>query len=105
LLAGIRVSLQTGTDLEILSLNENEIDLMPRLDALYPDVLVFDMTNGQPSFTLELVKHYPALTLIGVDLTQNNILMLSSQQPQVLTMDDLVNVIDRRHNADPSQSR
>lgn len=66
---------------------ENESDVCP------PDVIVFDMSAAVPEFAIPLINSYPGITLIGVDLAKNEMLVLSGRQCPLLTAEDLVEVI------------
>ncbi len=92
-MAGVKASLQSIPDLQVTSVDESVPDALQRFDELHPDVIIFDLTNGQPACALQVVKKYPALTLIGIDPSQDHLLVLSSRQHQVLTMDALTQAI------------
>ena len=64
------------------------------VDATLPDVVIFDLAMAQPEFAMVLWKAQPRLLLIGVDLTTGQALVLSGQPSRLLTMDDLLQVIE-----------
>jgi DNA-binding NarL/FixJ family response regulator len=98
-MAGLHVSLQRFPDLDISAVEERGWHALQPLIGKRVDAVVFDLSNGQPEFVLELIKRYPAVVLIGVDPTKDRALVLSSQQPQVLTMQDLVQAINGLPNS------
>jgi hypothetical protein len=61
---------------------------------LKPDVAIFDLAAGQPDIALALWKAQPNLMVIGVDLSADKALVLSGKESLVLTLEDLVNVIE-----------
>ena len=60
----------------------------------HADVVIFDLAMAQPEFAIALWKAQPRLLLIGVDLTTGQALVLSGQPSRLLTMDDLLQVIE-----------
>ncbi len=92
--SSIGASLQGRAGLQVLSVDATLPDATERLDALKPDVVVFDLAAAQPEFAIALWKARPRLLLIGVDLTTSQVLVLSGQPARLLTMDDLLQVIE-----------
>ncbi len=64
-----------------------------RLRQLRPDVVLFDLAAAQPDTVIPLMKELPDLLLIGVDLANQQALVLSGEQPKLVTTDDFVRLI------------
>jgi hypothetical protein len=74
-----------------------EVDLSEIFDkAPLPDVVLFDIETAQSHFVLSLIHDYPAIIFIGVDLRRNQMLVLSGESSRLLTIEDLVTVIEKR---------
>ena len=73
-------------------------DLAQQIRSLAPDVLVFDLASAHPDYAIALLKEHPRLLLIGVDVMNARMLVLSGQQSQALTIDDLTRVIETYPN-------
>ncbi len=86
-------SLQGISGLSILSLDAGLPDAVQRLQALKPDIVMFDLATAHPDFAITLWKTYPGLLLIGVDLPGGELLVLSGCREQVLNVSDLVEII------------
>ena len=93
--SSIGASLQGRAGLQVSSVDAALPDAASRLGALQPDVIIFDLAVTQPEFALALWKARPRLVLIGVDLTNGHAFVLSSQSSRLLTMDDLLQMIER----------
>lgn len=63
-------------------------------EATPPDIILFDLAQGQPHFTFSLLRNHPRVTLIGIDLMSNTMLVLSGKQSRLLTPEDLVEVMN-----------
>jgi hypothetical protein len=92
--SSIGASLQGRADLQVSSVDATAPEVMDRLRALQPDVVIFDLAAARPEFAITLWKAQPRLLLIGVDLLTHQALMLSSQPSRLLTLDDLLHVIE-----------
>jgi hypothetical protein len=93
-MSSIGASLQGRAGLEMSNVDAALPDAASRLRALQPDVIIFDLAVAQPEFAIALWKAQPRLLLIGVDLKTGQALVLSSQPSRLLTMDDLLQVIE-----------
>jgi hypothetical protein len=92
--SSIGASLQGRAGLEVMCVDLTLPDAAARLTALQPDVIIFDLAVAHPEFAIALWKAQPRLLLIGVDLTSGQALVLSNQPSRLLTMDDLLQVIE-----------
>jgi len=92
--SSIGASLQGRAGLEVKYVDATLPNAASRLGALQPDVIIFDLAVAYPEFAIALWKAQPRLLLIGVNLTTGHALVLSGQPSRLLTMDDLLQVIE-----------
>jgi len=69
-----------------------------RLSVLLPDVLIFDLAapdspTSDLHFPASILQEHPGISLIGLDLNSNKVLVLSGQEHTVLAINDLAQVI------------
>ncbi len=93
LMAGVKASLLPYADLQITEVDEERWQRLRPSLGTNVDAVVFDLSSDEPQFVLELIKHFPGVLLIGIDASRDRALVLSSQQPQVLTVQELVQAI------------
>jgi len=89
----IGASLQQQPGINIQRIEGLSSEVVTKLEAAPPDVILFDLTGAQPQFTIPLLQHHPMITLIGIDLAGNKMLVVSSEQSSLLTADDLLKII------------
>ena len=94
----IGASLQQKPEFQVQEIKGLFSDIMDKLDAAPPDVILFDVASAQPDFAIPLLRKHPTILLIEVDLTNNKMLLLSSEQSRLMTTDDLAQVIDGGFN-------
>ena len=90
----IAASLREKPEFQVRQIQGLPPDIIDRLEADLPDVIMFDLAVDQPPFAVSLLNNHPRLLLIGVDLTSNKMLVLSGQQSRLLKVEDLVKVIE-----------
>jgi hypothetical protein len=71
-------------------------DALHRLNKVGPDVVLFDLTLAQPDFSITVLRRNPGLLLIGIDLKNDKVLVLSGEEARLLTQEDLMHMIERR---------
>ena len=67
-----------------------------RLAEGVPDVLIFDLTNGSESHILPLLLKNPGLLLIGLDTECNRAVLVSGQEAQSLTLNQIREIVEGR---------
>jgi len=93
-MSSIGASLQKRPEFQVKQIKRCLPDVLDRLEADLPDAILFDLAAGQPDFAINLMRKHPTVMLIGVDLLDNQMLVLSGQQSRLLTADDLAQVME-----------
>jgi len=60
-----------------------------------PDVLIFDLTDTCESHILPLLFKNPHLLLIGLDTAYNQAVLVSGQEAQSLTLDEIREIVEK----------
>jgi DNA-binding NarL/FixJ family response regulator len=89
----IEVSLKGRQNLDVVRIDGKVRDLTKRLDAVHPDVIIFDLAMPQSGFMFRFLKEHPGVPLIGLDLSNTATLVLSSQLYRARSADDLAQII------------
>jgi len=95
-IAGVEASLKDRPGLEVVRIAPSFPNAGQRLSAIRPDAIILDLAAHHSEFTLPFLKKHPDLPLIGLDVTSNTIIVLSSQWYTALTANDLAQVIQMR---------
>ncbi len=85
--------LERRAGLEVVRIDPRSPDAVRRVGDLLPDVAIVDLTTAQ-SEPILLLRKYPGLLLIGVDLNSNELMVLSGEPACPLTMENFVRVIE-----------
>lgn len=80
---------------------ETTAEAAARVLAFEPAVVIFDLATGLPDNTVLRPLAHKHVTLLGVDLAGPHMLVLSGEQTQLLTLDDLVRVLALTPEEDP----
>jgi len=89
----IGASLQKRPGLQVQQIEGLLSEIVTKLNAAPPDVILFDLAGGQPQFAIPLLQNHPMVTLIGIDLASEKMLVLSGEQSRLLTEEDLMKTI------------
>jgi hypothetical protein len=95
-MAGIVASLKADTTLEVLGIDLDSPGAQQSLDRNDLTTIVFDLSDPPLRLDVILLRDRPGLLLIGVDPSRDEMLVLSSQPAQALSIADLVSVIHRK---------
>jgi DNA-binding NarL/FixJ family response regulator len=95
LLSGVAYSLAQQPDLQVVQATHDWPDAAPRLEALQPSVIIFDLTSQAESHFLPMLVHNPGLLLVGLDPEHSQAVMLSGQTVGPLTLDRMIQIIER----------
>ena len=76
----------------------------PELDALKPDILLFDLETTHPESVLSLLETHLALLLIGISPGINLVKVWSIRELREVSMQDLLKVIKSEAKDSPVSS-
>jgi DNA-binding NarL/FixJ family response regulator len=98
LMAGVEASLRDRPEMDARRIDATSSDVAQRLDALQPDVVIFDLTAADsplsdPHFPAAILQQGPGISLIGLDPNSNKALVLSGHERTVLAANDLAQAI------------
>ena len=94
ILAGVRASLESCPDLQVLFLDRSLQEPLDAIGAWCPATFVFDMDAVQPDFQLSLLQQ-PGLLLVGIDPKTHQALVWSGREEAAVVAADLISLIDR----------
>lgn len=103
-MAGIAASLAADSSLDVMRLNPRSPSTRQSMNELDPTVIAFDLNDPDPGLDITLLRERPGLLLIGVDLSSNELMVLSGHAVQALSVADLVKVIHRQASTQESDS-
>jgi hypothetical protein len=98
-LAGIKAEFENLLTLELVSMDAGSPDVAGQIRASSPCLVLFDLTEAQTASTLTelssmtFLRGLPGLQLIGVDLSSDELLVLSSYPLPVYNLAELIKVI------------
>ncbi len=92
----IGASLQQKPEFQVQKIEGLLPEILEKLEAAPPDVILFDLAVAQPDFAIPLLRKHPTILLIGVDLVSNNMLVVSGEQSRLVTTGDLAQMIISR---------
>jgi hypothetical protein len=94
MMSAIGISLREKAEFQVQQFEMALLDIAKTPNAAWPDVVLFDLATAPHDLAISLLQHHPATTLIGIDLTNNKMLVVSGEQSHLATADDLVKVIE-----------
>jgi hypothetical protein len=92
-MATVAASLNADQGLEVICVDPRSPTARQYLRELNPAAIAFDLNDPPQSMDDILLRQRPDLLLIGVDPTNDEILVLSSRPQQARSASDLVSVI------------
>lgn len=92
ILGTLEASLKRHPQMEIRVLSA-PFPTVEELQALAPDVILFDVAAPRPEAAFALLETYPGLLMIGIDPSSDEMLLLTSHPVQALAIHDLVHLI------------
>ncbi len=91
--AGVAAELGTMPDLLIERINPAGLRTFAQLRSTCPTVLILDLATTHADLVLTCLMECPTLVLIGLDLQDSRVVVLSSQFFPVTTVQDLTRLI------------
>jgi hypothetical protein len=85
----------TRAGLRVVQLDPGQPDSAERLRAGCPRIVIFDRAFAPAEFAFRLLTENSDVLLIGIDLDRDSMLVLSGQQPRLLTTEDLLGLINK----------
>jgi DNA-binding NarL/FixJ family response regulator len=94
----MEASLRDQPGLDVVRIDASLPTVAQRLSALRPDVVIFDLAAPNSPFSnlhfpSSILQKHPGISLIGLDVNSNKVLVLSGQEHTVLAANDLAQVI------------
>jgi hypothetical protein len=97
-MAGIAASLKEDPGLEVFCISPDAPNTRQRLEEENLSAIVFDLSDPPLQVDITLFHDRPELVLIGIDLSKDELLVLSGQSAKALSMADLVSVIHKNES-------
>jgi hypothetical protein len=94
ILGTVGASLRGYADLEVIPLSA-PLPGMHALDALSPDVILFDLQADRPEAAFALLGVRPDLLLVGIDPSSDQVLMWGGRQLSSVSTQELVQAITK----------
>lgn len=95
-LAGVETSLRNREEFDVVRIDTTLLNVEQRLKSLHPNVIIFDCGDARldtlPGMT-QLLKESPGVIVIGLDLTSNDVIVLSGQSHSATRVEDLIEAI------------
>ena len=95
-LSTIGACLQQKPEFRVVRIEGSLADFLKKMGAARSEVILFDLATEQAHFAVSLMHHHPEIKLVGVDLMCNKMLVLSGEPSRLLTIEDLVTVIEQK---------
>lgn len=93
LLSAIGAILQAQPGFEVRTIEDSRLVITDKPDHIPPDVIVFDLAATRPRFASPMINAHPTILMIGVDLANNRMLVLSGKEFVLLTEENMVRAI------------
>ncbi len=94
--SSIGASLATRPEFELVRFGGNLTDVARWIDAVAPDVVIFDIAGASECPVIGPLRH-PGRLLIGCDLLSHHMVIVSGEQVDLSTTEDLLRVFARHH--------
>jgi hypothetical protein len=95
ILATIGTFLQNREELEVVHIDANVPGSFDLVQAISPDVILFDLATLHTDTALSFLEVQPRLLLVGINLINGTMLVLCGHYAPAMTVDDLFQTILR----------
>ncbi len=92
----IGASLAGQGDFELLRFSGTPADIAVWIDSVAPDAVIFDIAGAAECSVMGPVRR-PGLLLLGFDLCAHEMLVISGEQVEFSTTEDLLRVLSQHH--------
>ncbi len=93
LISGLQASLGNVPGLDLQRIESRPERIRARIEAWQPDVLILETRVLKNGFSLALLHDFPQLKLIGLDIEDNHLLLLSGSTAEKPTTEELLQLI------------
>jgi hypothetical protein len=93
LMDAVEASLEDTQDLGVIRIHNTVNDVVERMKALGPDLVIFDVNDPNSWFVFALLRERPGIPLLCLDITRSKVIALNCQQFTTLTAQELAEVI------------
>lgn len=95
-LAGLGACLKQDESLDVQFLETKDPNIEKCVSELNPEAIIFDLSDPPVCLDVALLRNRPGLLLIGVDPSNDEVLILSGKRSRVITSIDLAQVISNQ---------
>ena len=96
IMSTIGASLQQKPEFLVVRIEGSLEDYLKKMGEARPEAILFDLAKAQAHFAIWLMHHYPEIMLVGVDLMSSKMVVLSVDASRLLTIEDLIQAIEKR---------
>ena len=93
LMDGVAASLCADQSLGMMQIIDTVPNLRECLQSLQPDIVIFDWDTPEAENIVSVLRDQPGVTLLGLDVHNRKVIIVSSHQYAPLSVDELVQVI------------
>ena len=93
LMDGVAAGLCASQSLSYMRILDTVPDLRECLQSLQPDMVIFDWDTPEAQLIVSVLRDQPGVTLLGLDVHNRKVIIVSSHQYTPLSVTDLVQVI------------
>lgn len=97
----IEAGLGINREFDLVRFSTNVTNINKRLKLFHPDIVIFDILTLTDHVILSLLKDYPNILFLGLDINTNQIIALRSQCHLADSLADLTEIIRRRQLPGP----
>jgi hypothetical protein len=94
LISGLKASLGAMPELDLQWVDAQPEHIRERITAWQPEVLISEAGLLKSAFSLSLLQDFPRLKLIGIEMEDNRLLVLSGSSFHEPTPEELLQVIN-----------
>lgn len=92
-MAGVEASLRDKHGLSVVRIDAALPSAQDDLQAICPDVVIFDLDGPYSHHILPFIREHPGLPMLGLGLASNDAVLLSSRPYTALSADGLARLI------------